>query len=1006
MSRAITASEDSTALLARDGRYPPILTAEQLHRYFRFDDHDRAVLAQKKGKHNRLGYALQLATVRFLGTFLTDPLDMPEAAIQYVAQQLDLTVNPVKLDRYRTRETRWDHRHDIQARWGYRDFSDIPAFFDLARFLSARARLMAEPPSRLLDLSTARLVERRVLLPGVTTLTRLIARIQHRADERLWRDLAALPSEAQVTALEALLDVPPRSSVSRLDRLRKAPLSVSATGLVGALKRVEAVRRAGVTTLDLSGFPEQRRNTLFRIGMGVKAQALRRMTRSRRIATLLVTVSRLEGQALDDALTLFESLLTDLFNRIERKEDGTRQDHLPSLEEAARRSNQLTLAFLESLGQPPQDFPTFAARVLALVPQEQLQAAAETVQALTRPRSETRLEGLLSRYSYVQQFLPALLRAVTFEGSAAGAPSLAALQALRRLERRSQVMATEVPLTLVKGDWSKLIPGKGPLNRPAFTLCVLDHLHLALKRRDVFVPASPKFSDPRLHLLSDQAWTALRAEVCRSLDLDLDPQVMLAQFSAQLDERYQLVEARLPQNAAVSLAEEEGRTVLVLQEDEALPEPLSLRHLRELVARRMPRLDLPDLLLEVHRWTGFAHAFTHLSEARTRVDHLDVSVCAVLLAEACNVGLDAVVQAETESLGRGRLSWVDQHYLRAETIASANARLIEFQTTIPTVAAWGDGQVASVDGLRFRVPVKTIYAGQNPKYFGVRSGVTYVNFISDQYSGFHGIVVPGTLRDSLFALDGMIEQNTVLRPQQLVPDTAASSYMVFGLFRLLGYQFSPELADLRERTYARMSRKAQYGKLNALATSQVSTALIATHWDDLLRLAGSLMTRTVRASDLLKVIGVKPKSALTRALEQVGRIASTLHLLSYHDDLLYRRTIGTQRNRQEARHRLTRAVFQGRHGELRQHYVAGMEDQLGALGLVVNAIILWNARYLDLILNQLRAEGMEVRDEDVQRLSPLKFEHIHLGGRYHFSLTSQMPAGQFRRLRDRDEVES
>ena len=55
---------------------------------------------------------------------------------------------------------------------------------------------------------------------------------------------------------------------------------------------------------------------------------------------------------------------------------------------------------------------------------------------------------------------------------------------------------------------------------------------------------------------------------------------------------------------------------------------------------------------------------------------------------------------------------------------------------------------------------------------------------------------------------------------------------------------------------------------------------------------------------------------------------------------------------------------------------------------------------------QLRAEGMEVRDEDVQRLSPLKFEHIHLGGRYHFSLTSQMPAGQFRRLRDRDEVES
>ncbi|WP_415831220.1 Tn3 family transposase, partial [Deinococcus frigens] len=653
----------------------------------------------------------------------------------------------------------------------------------------------------------------------------------------------------------------------------------------------------------------------------------------------------------------------------------------------------------------PQNFATFADRVLALVPREQLQAAADTVDALTRPRGETRLESLLSRYSYVQQFLPTLLKTVEFEAGSSGQSVLAALQALRGLERRGQVSAAEVPLTLVKGSWERLIARRGPLHRGAYTLCVLEHLQAALKRRDLYVPASPRFHDPRLRLLSSERWTALRAEVCRSLDLDPDPQVVLARLSAQLDERYRLVEARLPENAAVTLEERDGQQVLILQEDGALPEPPSLKRLRGAVADLMPRLDLPDLLLEVHGWTGFASAFTHLSEGRTRVDHLAVSVCAVLLAEACNVGLEAVIQPETGALRRGRLAWVDQHYLRAETIASANTRLVDFQSTIPTVSRWGDGQVASVDGLRFRVPVKTIYAGQNPKYFGVRSGVTYLNFISDQYSGFHSIVVPGTLRDSLFALDGMIEQNTALQPRQLISDTAASSYMVFGLFRLLGYQFSPELADLRERRYGRMSREADYGKLNALASAPINTRLIAAHWDDLLRIAGSLMTRTVRASELLKVIGVSPKSSLVRALEHFGRIASTLHLLSYHDDPVYRRTIGTQRNRQEARHRLGRAVFQGRQGELRQHYVAGMEDQLGALGLVINAIILWNARYLDRALDHLRAQGVEVREEDVQRLSPLKFEHLHLGGRYHFPLTPPLPEGQFRKLRDPDEPE-
>ena len=1002
----MTAQETGLTSLAGYGQYPDTLSADQLHHYFRFDERDQAVVSQKKGKHNRLGYALQLATVRFLGTFLSDPLAVPTPVLKYVARQLELPLRPAKLERYRQGETRWDHRQDIQSRYGYQDFSNAVEVLGLIRFLYARAHLMAEPPSRLLDLSTARLVQRRVLLPGVTTLTRLIARVQGRVDERLWEALAALPDVIQQTSLEVLLEVPARSSVSRLDQLRTSPIAVSAPGLVGALKRVEAVRRVGVAGIDLSGFPQQRLESLFRVGLGVKAQSLRRMTRQRRIATLLVTVSRLEGQALDDALTLFAGLLTDVFNRIERKAELARRQQLPSLEEAARRSNQLTLAFLESLEQPPQDFAAFASRVLAVVPQAQLQAAAETVGALTRPRGETRLESLLSRYSYVQQFLPALLSTVGFEAGHSGQAVLAALRALRSLERQRQIQATDVPLTLVRGGWEKLIGKTGLLNRPAYTLCVLEQLQSALKRRDVYVSTSPRFNDPRLRLLSGAAWQTIKGEVCRSLNLSADPQVELARLAAQLDAGYRLVASRLPENAAVTVEEHDGQSVLVLQSDEALPEPPSLKRLRSAVAGLMPRLDLPDLLLEVHGWTGFADAFTHLSEGKVRINHLPVSVCAVLLAEACNVGLEAVVQPELEALRRGRLAWVDQHYLRTETIASANARLVDFQSTIPTVVHWGGGQVASVDGLRFRVPIKSIYAGQNPKYFGVRSGVTYLNFISDQFSGFHGIVVPGTLRDSLFALDGLIEQNTVLEPRQLVSDTASSSYMIFGLFRLLGYQFSPELADLRERRYARIDREADYGPLNALASATIDTRLIAAHWDDLLRIAGSLMTRTVRASDLLKVIGVSPKRSLVRALEHLGRAASTLHLLSYHDDPDYRRTVGTQRNRHEARHRLGRAIFQGRHGELRQHYVAGMEEQLGSLGLVINAVILWNARYLDRALNHLRSQGLEVRDEDVQRLSPLKFEHLHLGGRYHFSLTSALQPGQFRQLRDPDELEA
>ncbi len=82
------------------------------------------------------------------------------------------------------------------------------------------------------------------------------------------------------------------------------------------------------------------------------------------------------------------------------------------------------------------------------------------------------------------------------------------------------------------------------------------------------------------------------------------------------------------------------------------------------------------------------------------------------------------------------------------------------------------------------------------------------------------------------------------------------------------------------------------------------------------------------------------------------------------DDPCYRRGILTQLNRGEGRHRLARKCFHGQRGELRQRYREGQEDQLGALDLVVNALVLWNTRYMDAALSQLRSQG-EVKPEDV-----------------------------------------
>jgi hypothetical protein len=108
-------------------------------------------------------------------------------------------------------------------------------------------------------------------------------------------------------------------------------------------------------------------------------------------------------------------------------------------------------------------------------------------------------------------------------------------------------------------------------------------------------------------------------------------------------------------------------------------------------------------------------------------------------------------------------------------------------------------------------------------------------------------------------------------------------------------------------------------------------------------------------------------------------------------------------NKGEDRHKLARAVFHGKQVELRQRYREGQEDQRGALGLVVNMIVLWNTLYINAALEQLAREGHH-KSEDVARLSPLILEQINLLSGYAFSIPEAVARGELRPLRNPAEV--
>lgn len=921
---------------------------------------------------------------------------MPALVLQTIARQL----GSARFDRladYGAGQQRWLHVTRIRAYYGYCDIAEPQVGFRLSRWLYGLCWTGSERPSALFERATSWLLSHKVLLPGCSTLERFVVRLRARVEARLWRSLGRGITAVQRARLQDLLTIPEDSRHSWLDQMRSGPTRISGPALRAAIDRLQSVRALGIVLPATARIPSSRIAVLARFASRAKAQAISRMPTARRLATLVAFVYCLEATAQDDALEVLETLLQELFGQALNADKQARLRTLKDLDQAAAT----LAAACRLLLDPALSDKGLRGKVFKKIPRDVLERALEKVTALIRPPDDVYYLELSERYRSVRSYLPSVLKHIRFEAGPAGKSVVAAVGWLRDNAERSKPLE-DAPREVIGNAWQRyVLPKTGGIDVRAYTFCVLDQLKSAIHRRDVFVQPSWRYADPRANLLAETEWEAMRPIVCRTLGLPPSPQPVLDALALELDRTYVEVAQRLPTNPAVRFETIKGKEELILTPLDQLEEPSSLRQLRKEVAARLPRVDLPEILLEIAVRTNFADAFTHLTERTARAVDLITSLCAVLMAEACNTGPEPFIRYDNPALRRDRLAWVKQNYLRDDTLTDGNAKLVAWQNKIALAHRWGGGEVASADGMRFIVPIRTVHAGPNPKYFGPLKGVTWYNLLSDQFTGLNAIPVPGTLRDSLVLLAVVLEQQTELKPTQIMTDTGAYSDVVFGLFRLVGYRFSPRLADIGGTRFWRVDPHADYGKLNLVSQHRLNLQRIAVQWDDMLRLAGSLLLGRVPATGIMRTLQVGDNpTRLAQAIAEFGRIDKTLHALSFIDDENKRRRTLTQLNRGEGRHSLARVVFHGKRGELRQRYREGQEDQLGALGIVVNMIVLWNTIYIDAALDQLRREGFKVRDEDAARLSPLVHDHLNVLGRYSFSMPEAVAKGELRPLRN------
>jgi len=373
---------------------------------------------------------------------------------------------------------------------------------------------------------------------------------------------------------------------------------------------------------------------------------------------------------------------------------------------------------------------------------------------------------------------------------------------------------------------------------------------------------------------------------------------------------------------------------------------------------------------------------------------------ACLLAQACNLGLWQI--SKSTNLSYQRLSWCNTWYIRDETLREATKALVNYHYHLPLSHLWGNGILSSSDGQRFPVKGKVRQARTLPRYFGYGKGITFYTWVSDQFSQYGAKPIPSTHRDATYVLDEQLNNETELPLLEHTTDTAGYTELVSALFDLLGMRFSPRIRDLgTQRLYRTANVKMnQFPKLKSHITEVINKQRVINSWDEILRLVGSLKQGWVSASLMIQKLQAYPRQhPLMLALQEYGKLISTLQTLRWYEDEYTRRSVSRQLNKGEAVQSLKEHLFYANQGKVKGKPDEQLLHQVGCLNLVTNVVIIWNTIYMSKAVKQLRQEGYPVEDEDLKHVWPTRSEHLNVHGRYQFNLNEIRKNRRLRTLR-------
>lgn len=944
------------------------------HYVLSFDD--LHLIRQRPGPEAQLGFAVHLKVMQHL---VRSPLrvEVPQVIVECIASQLNL--DPVCYQTYLQGKpsTLEAHLREIREVLGLQHYRILPHQAALLEFLRPLAEATPVPfplMCRLLD----ELRARKILMPKFSTLEHLIRTSLKEAREHVERLLLSIYPD-RGAHLDDLIDphvYHKDPNQSKLGWLREENHEPSNDCITRVLDRLIFMKNFVLPWKVLKFIHPNRLEHLIQEARTLHVYQLRGFEENRRRSLAVVMIMDLVQTLTDQTFDLHEKMLQSAFRDCEREhldELKDKQLHLLELLELHQRVGQ---ALIDAKKGKKNPFKS----IEKVIPWEDYVRSVQELDAVKKEVEQDSLRLLGGKIQTFRKYSGRMLSRFDFKGLDSEKDLLEAIGLVKKTHQKvSQPIPKDAPTSFVDRRWAKFVfvGPEGQIDQRYYELCVLAKLVSRMHAGEIHIEQSRKYGPfDDLLLPRNQVATKLKHF---PLSVPVDFQTFWEEQSTRLLDRLNEVDSKLSEGLLPEVRVENGQVIVTPHKQDKV-QAKQAKELSRKLFRRIGTIKITDLMLEVSSWVPFREHFRHLTLHKA-VDDLAL-LCSVILAEGSNMGITKMAHA-TNAADLKRLIWVRQQYVREENYRSLQAELVNYHAKQALTRYWGDGTHSASDGQRFPAAWQAEGSGTFNRRYGREPGLTFYTHISDQYSPFYTKVIASNERDAVHIVDGLLYHASDLRIQEHATDTHGYSDAVFALLNLLGFRFTPRIRDLKELKLYVPGRRKKWSAITGVVGGSLNRRLIEVHWNTIIRLAVSVKSGHVTASVLLrKLANFQRKSSLLAAMNELGKLYRTFFVLDWWSDPELRRRVQRNLNKGELLHELRRAAYLHGRGEVRDRSLRAQSKRASGLNVLTTMIAVWNTVYLEEAIKQLRLEGEVIPDELIERLSPLKFEHIIFSGDY------------------------